>query len=247
MDLRSDHPNLAFIPLYSTTTYPCNYLPGKVARAQIAVLGERLKLSDYSFLIQHGFRRSGAVTYRPQCPECNACLSVRVLVNEMRYSRSQQRALKRHGNLCVRLLPLQYIPAHFALYQRYQEVRHADNNMAQTGREQYEAFILHSHVNSFLAEFRDEHQVRCVSLVDQVDDGLSIVYTFFDPDMPRASLGVYSILWLAQQARQTGLSYLYLGYWISACQKMAYKINYQPLEGFHNDRWERLPLAKYKP
>lgn len=225
---------------YSSTTYPCPYLPGKTARAQMAILRARVNTADYSFLMRHGFRRSGLVTYRPDCQDCQACLSVRIPVNEIHYTRSQKRALKKHSQLHIRRRPLQFIPAHFALYQRYQAARHPDGNEQQTNSEQYTSFILQSHVHSFLVEFRDEHAIRMVSLVDQLEDGLSAVYTFFDPDIASASFGVFNIVWLTQQAKQMGLPYLYLGYWIADCRKMAYKKDYHPLEALIHGQWQRL-------
>ena len=115
--------------------------------------------------------------------------------------------------------------------------------MDQDGREQYESFILTSHVNSFLVEFRDEGALRMVSLIDQLEDGLSSVYTFFDPDVPDASYGVFNVVWQAQLARQLGLPWLYLGYWIPACRKMAYKTAYRPLEGWSEKGWRPLVVG----
>ncbi len=149
---------------------------------------------------------------------------------------------KHHANLKTRLLGLEYSEAHFQLYQRYQLVRHAGGGMDQDNREQYENFILKSNVASFLAEFREEGQVRMVSLIDQLDDGLSSVYTFYDPDIVGASFGVFNILWQIGLAKQLGLPYLYLGYWIEECRKMAYKTRYHPIEGLVNGEWQPLKL-----
>jgi arginine-tRNA-protein transferase len=227
-------------PFYLTTAYPCQYLPGKIARSQVALPHELIHTQGYPLLIQQGFRRSGLTVYRPYCAECQACISVRIPTHDMQYNRSQRRILKKHRNLHSCLLPLQYSPAHFELYQRYQTARHSNDEVEQTSTAQYRAFILKSHINSFLVEFRDEHHLRMVSLIDQLEDGLSAVYTFFDPDVPSASYGVYSILWLVQYAKERDLPYLYLGYWIADCPKMAYKKHYQPLEGYIKGQWQRL-------
>ncbi|MGE5027198.1 MAG: arginyl-transferase family protein, partial [Betaproteobacteria bacterium] len=136
---------------------------------------------------------------------------------------------------------LSFKPEHFALYRRYQSSRHAGGGMDQDDREQYERFLLQSHVDTLLVEFHDAKALRMVSVIDSVRDGLSSVYTFYDPDLPRASFGTYNILWQAELCRQLGLPYLYLGYWIAASEKMAYKINFQPLEGLTDNRWQRLP------
>lgn len=235
------------IQLYLTTPYPCSYLPGKMARSQVAIPPQRIDTPTYHFLMRQGFRRSGLVTYRPACQDCHACLSVRLLVDEIHYSRSQQRALKKHNTLHTHLLPLISIPAHIELYQRYQTARHTEADTEQNDSDQYEAFILKSQVDSFLVEFREDNILRMVSLVDQLADGLSAVYTFFDPDIPTASFGVFNILWLAQQAKKQGLPYLYLGYWIANCRKMAYKTDYQPLEGYVNGQWQRLTESDFSP
>ncbi|MHB1591764.1 MAG: arginyltransferase, partial [Sulfuricella sp.] len=130
---------------------------------------------------------------------------------------------------------------HHELYQRYQSSRHTGGGMDQDDREQYECFLLQSHVTTYLVEFRDGDILRMVSLIDRVRDGLSSVYTFYDPDLPRASFGTYNILWQAELCRELGLPYLYLGYWIEQSGKMAYKIKFQRLEGLIDNRWQRLP------
>jgi arginine-tRNA-protein transferase len=240
--MNDTQPIHAYPPLYLTTPYPCPYLPGKIARSQVAFPGE-LAPQTYPFLIQQGFRRSGVTVYRPDCIDCQACIAVRIPTHEMQYSRSQRRAFKKHAHLDTRLLPLQYIPAHFALYQRYQATRHKDEELEHTCVAQYRSFILQSQAKSFLVEFREGPHLRMVSLVDQLEDGLSAVYTFFDPDILSASFGVFSILWLVQHAQAQQLPYLYLGYWIAACPKMAYKKHYQPLEGYIKGQWQRFTDA----
>ncbi|MHB1618855.1 MAG: arginyltransferase [Sulfuricella sp.] len=229
------------LQFYLTSAYPCSYLPGRVARSLVATPNERVDTAVYSELIRFGFRRSGTYNYRPQCSQCQACVPVRLVVDEFQRSRSQRRAWKAHSGMSASLRELVYDPEHHELYQRYQSSRHTGGGMDQDDREQYECFLLQSHVTTYLVEFRDGDILRMVSLIDRVRDGLSSVYTFYDPDLPRASFGTYNILWQAELCRELGLPYLYLGYWIEQSGKMAYKIKFQRLEGLIDNRWQRLP------
>lgn len=228
------------IQFYATASYPCSYLDGREARSQVAAPADLIDAKAYGQLLLHGFRRSGQFVYRPACDDCQACVPVRIPVNAFQPNRSQQRAEKRHANLKGRVLGLRFVNEHFQLYQRYQAARHAGGGMDQDDREQYENFILKSNVASFLVEFREDGVLRMVSLIDQVDDGLSSAYTFFEPEMPGASFGVCNILWQVGLARQLGLPYVYLGYWIGECRKMAYKMQYRPLEGLMGGKWQPL-------
>ncbi|XZG69432.1 arginyltransferase [Chitinibacteraceae bacterium HSL-7] len=228
------------LQFYATAPYPCSYLPELQARSQVAVPSELIDTQVYSDLVQRGFRRSGVFVYRPHCDSCRACVPVRIPVAAFEPSRAQRRASQRHGQLKTWLLGLDYFEAHFQLYQRYLAARHPGGGMDEDGREQYESFVLRSNVASFLAEFRDAEGVRMVSLIDQLDDGLSSVYTFFDPDVPGASFGVYNIVWQVGLARQLGLPYVYLGYWVNGCRKMSYKTQYHPLEGLIDGVWQAI-------
>jgi arginine-tRNA-protein transferase len=231
---------LRTVQFYTTASYSCSYLPDHTARSQVAVPSELIESTLYSRLVRLGFRRSGQFIYRPACDHCQACVAVRIPVALFRPSRSQRRTRQRLGDLQVRLLGLEYHEAHFELYQRYQQARHAGGGMDEDDRSQYESFILKSNVTSFLAEFSDASGVRMVSLIDELDDGLSAVYTFYDPEPPQASFGVFNVLWQIELAQTLGLPYVYLGYWVESCRKMAYKTCYKPIEGLIGERWQTL-------
>jgi arginine-tRNA-protein transferase len=161
-------------------------------------------------------------------------------VAEFRASRSQRRAWKDSARMTAVRRELTYDTEHYELYLKYQRVRHPGGGMDQDSREQYQHFLLHSNVATDLYEFRQGPGLQIVSLVDRLDDGLSSVYTFFDPESSTASLGTLSILWQIEHCRALGLPYLYLGYWIEQSRKMAYKASFRPIEGFVGGRWRAL-------
>ncbi|MFA5370371.1 MAG: arginyltransferase [Sideroxydans sp.] len=239
MSLLNDIP-LSTLQLYLTAPYPCSYLPQQEARSQVATPAFLITPKVYTELVHHGFRRSGSFTYRPRCGSCQQCVPVRVMVDEFRPSRAQRRSWKRHHALRVEILPLQDKAEYFALYERYQRTRHSNGSMAENTPEQYRNFLLQSHVDSLLVEFREHGELRMVSVVDVLGDGLSAVYTFYDPDIAQTSFGIFSVLWQIELCRKLQLPYLYLGYWIRASHKMSYKINFPPLQGLRNGEWARL-------
>ncbi len=229
------------LQFYTTASYPCSYLPDQLARSQVATPSHLIDTDVYGVLVQAGFRRSGAFTYRPHCDHCRACVPVRILVENLILRRSQRRSLKRHQHLIATQHDLYYHPDHYALYLRYQARRHSGGGMDRDSREQYRYFLLPSNVDSRLVEFRENGQLRMISIIDELPDGISSVYTFFDPDVPSASFGTYNILWQAQLCLELKLPYLYLGYWIKESGKMSYKAGFRPLQGLIDGQWK--PLA----
>jgi arginyl-tRNA--protein-N-Asp/Glu arginylyltransferase len=228
------------IQFYVTASYPCSYLPEREARSQVVTPNELVDTVIYSQLIQAGFRRSGLHVYRPHCEHCRACVPVRVSVDEFAPDRSGRRTMKRNQHLQATLRERVFEPEHYALYRRYQASRHAGGGMDLDDENQYRQFLLLSGVKTMMVEFREGATLRMVSMIDGVENGLSSVYTFYDPDLPRNSLGTYNILWQILLCRKLELPYLYLGYWIKESRKMAYKINFQPLEGLIDETWQVL-------
>lgn len=228
---------------YATAAYPCSYLPDRMARSQVAAPTHLIDDERYSALVLQGFRRSGLFVYRPHCDTCQACQPIRVDTAAHLPSRTQRKVWRRHAGLQARELPLGWHDEHFALYERYQASRHPEGGAegSSVAAEQYMQFLLASRVTSRLVEFREPacQTLRMVCVVDYLVDGLSAVYTFFDPDAP-GSLGVYGVLWQLDRCRALGLPWLYLGYWIADSAKMSYKTRYRPYQLRKGGQWQAM-------
>ena len=235
-----DLPQFPLLRFYSTAPYGCSYIPGRLARSQVATPTHFIDAQIYSELVKVGFRRSGVFTYRPHCDACKACQPVRIPVADFVPNRSQRRTLARNEHLQAQERMLAFNEEHYQLYLRYQIERHEGGGMDRDSREQYAQFLLQTQVDSRLIEFRENGKLRIVCIIDILADGLSSVYTFYDPDIRHAGYGTYAILWQIGQCQHLGLPYLYLGYWIAESRKMGYKSRYRPLQVLDQGEWVTL-------
>lgn len=237
------HQNLQ---LFLTGEHPCSYLPGLKARTLFVDPNAQIDRAHAEWLQQVGFRRSGDHFYRPACKECSRCVPVRIPVADFVPNRSQRRTLRRNRDLELIARAPVYEQTHFELYRRYILARHGDGDMAEDiSPESYQRFLLARWAGqSRLLEFRERGQLVGVAVSDLLSDGLSAVYTFFDPDQADRAPGKLAILCQILEARGLGLQYLYLGYWIGESRKMAYKNLYRPIEAWNGRQWRRFEAGQ---
>ena len=232
--------SLRDLKVYTTYPHSCSYLEDQEATTLFVDPRQPVDQKLYSKLSLLGFRRSGHHIYRPHCSHCNACVPARIPIDSFKPRRGQRRIWNRNQDLRVARTDDISDDAAFELYHRYISLRHADGDMYPPEREQYEAFLNGVWDCTRYFRFYDKGQLIAVAVVDELEDGYSAIYTFFDPDADKRSLGTFAILWEVEQARERNLDYLYLGYWIRECQKMSYKSDFRPLEVYINSHWTTL-------
>jgi arginyl-tRNA--protein-N-Asp/Glu arginylyltransferase len=224
-----------------TTEVPCPYLPDRMERKIITELAGSQANDMFELLSRAGFRRSHSIAYRPACAACQACVPVRIDVAGFVTSRSMRRVLTRNADLATEIRPAHPTQEQYQLFSRYLEARHNDGEMVGMGPQDYASMVADSPIDSRMVEFRDrDRKLIAACLTEWSGDGISAVYSFFTPERVSASLGTYVVLRLLDLARQAGLPYLYLGYWVKGSQKMDYKRRFQPLERYGADGWQRM-------
>jgi arginine-tRNA-protein transferase len=232
--------NLRF---YLTAPSPCPYLPGQRERKVFTSLEAGDALVLHEALASAGFRRSQNIAYRPACDTCAACVSTRIVADAMHFSRRWRKALNRNQDLTRALRPAEATEEQFWLLKRYLLSRHGEGGMAEMTFLDYAAMVEDTAVRTHIVEYRyanpepGQEELAAVALVDVLKDGLSLVYSFFDPDHDRRSLGAFTILDHVLQARAAGFSYVYLGFWVRGSQKMGYKAAFQPLQALIGGEW----------
>nr|WP_242521643.1 arginyltransferase [Motiliproteus sp. SC1-56] len=225
------------LQFYATPEHPCSYLPRRQAKTLFVDPSAELDQCNYSLLSDLGFRRSGPHIYRPHCEGCSACISARIPVNLFRPNRGQRRVLRRNQDLEMRISEPHFSEELYQLYRRYITARHADGDMYPPSPEQFDSFLIRSNHHTRFYQLHHHERLVAVAVMDQLDQGLSAIYTFFEPEMAHRSLGQYAILRQIEITREHNHPFLYLGYWIRGCQKMAYKTNYRPIQLLINGQW----------
>lgn len=229
--------SLSNLKVFATHPHQCSYLDEE--QATTLFIDPEAEMTDelYNALAEAGFRRSGPHIYRPHCERCSACIPARIPVQQFTMKRKQRKIWNRNTDLVVEEIPDIRDREFFDLYCRYINERHYDGDMFPPSREQYEGFLSNDFGMTKFVSFRDRNQLLAVAVIDIMDTGLSAIYTFYEPNESRRSLGCYAILWQIEYAKAMNLPYVYLGYWIKECRKMQYKIEYRPLQLLINRKW----------
>ena len=231
---------LSNLKVFATHPHQCSYLGEEEATTLFIDPNASVDARLYSQLSEIGFRRSGSYLYRPHCRQCSACVPARVPVEDFNPNRQQRRILKINSDLVARKQDDISANEYYALYTRYIDGRHRDGDMYPPSRDQYNSFLTSEWGVTRYYTFREGRRLVAVAVVDEMENGLSAVYTFYDPAETKRGLGTYAILWQVEEARRLGLPAVYLGYWIKDCRKMAYKVNFRPLELYLHGRWVAL-------
>lgn len=232
--------DLSTIRLFATHPHACSYLEERDATTVFVDPNAKIDGKLYQQLSELGFRRSGGHVYRPQCESCQACVPARIPVANFQLNRSQRRCWKRNQDLNLRIIERLDLPEHYSLYERYIAERHRDGDMFPASRAQFESFLTREWGITRFLELRQGSTLAAIVVCDEMDNALSAVYTYYDPDLHTRSLGTFGILLQIEIARSKRLDYVYLGYWIKACPKMSYKSQFRPLELMLNRRWVKL-------
>ncbi|HIF51227.1 MAG TPA: arginyltransferase [Thiotrichaceae bacterium] len=230
---------------FITPATSCNYLDNREASSIFADPIFPKNRALYSTLVANGFRRSGEHLYQPYCSGCSECIPIRVPINKFKFRRNQKRTWNSNQDLTVKQIMAEFNEEYFQLYRKYLSARHPDGGMDNPARDDYSNFLWCSWSETYLFEFRLDKKLIAVAVVDQLENSFSAVYTFFDPDLQKRSLGKYAVLYLIEHSKQMGFSWLYLGYWIANCGKMKYKIDYQPTECFISDEWKEFSTLDF--
>ena len=229
--------NTQTLSLYLTAEHSCGYFADRNSANIIPDPQIQMTKSLYSLLVSKGFRRSGNFVYRPHCPDCHACIPCRIKIDQFQPNRNQRRCLKKNSDLTTHIKHAQYTEEYFDLYRRYLNGRHHDGSMANPEPEDFQQFLLCDWKQTLFIEARRDNQLIGLTVADYLTDGLSAVYTFFDPEEDRRSLGTHAILQQIWMAQVYQLPYVYLGYWIKNHPKMDYKNNFKPLEIYQQNLW----------
>lgn len=222
---------------YATPPHQCSYLSEKEAITLFADPNFPKNVRLYSALMNYGFRRSGTHLYIPKCENCNACISLRIPVNEFFLTRKHKRILVKNEDVCVKEKPAEFNSRHFELYEKYLSARHPGGGMDNPTPESYMEFLTANWSETIFFEFSLNNNLIAIAVTDVLDDALSAVYTFYDPNFANRSLGKYAILFQIIHTQLLERKWLYLGYWIENCKKMQYKSEFKPQELFYNSAW----------
>lgn len=231
--------NSRHLQLYITTESPCGYYGDKMTTNLVPDPEMALNMPIYNQLIQHGFRRSGGHCYRPHCTGCQSCIACRIPVAEFINNRSQQRCWKSNQDLELTVVKAAFSDEHFQLYSNYLNSRHVDGSMANPSKEDFTKFLYCDWSETQFIELRLQGRLVAVAVTDIISDGLSAVYSYFDPELNKRSLGTYCILKQIDYTKQLGLDFIYLGYWIRNHEKMHYKSSFKPLQLYLDEQWQQ--------